>query len=198
MVVASGPSLTQEVADQCRSVRCLCVSDAYKLLPWADALYSADSKWWEVHNGCAEFLGEKWIPHSGGKSQKVADRFGLTLVDGEWRGGFSRDPKRIHFGSRGTGNSGFQAVNLVILLGATRIILVGFDMREVEGRKHFFGNHPKALIPNQNFNGWIHGFTDASKNLPDHISIVNATPGSALQCFPAMSLSEALECRRAA
>jgi hypothetical protein len=36
----------------------------------------------------------------------------------------------------------------------------------------------------RSFAGYIQKFEDAAKVLPAHISIVNATPGSALKCFP--------------
>jgi hypothetical protein len=41
----------------------------------------------------------------------------------------------------GGGNSGFQAVNLAAQFGASRIILIGFDMTD-RGGKHWYGrNH---------------------------------------------------------
>lgn len=203
VVAASGPSLTSEVAEQCRGVPCLVVNDAYKLMPWAEVLYAADWKWWKHHNGCPDFAGEKWVPKSGSLNssrdvQKQAAEYGLRLVNGDRSGGFSRNPSLIHYGLQGACNSGFQAVGLAILFGAARIILVGFDMREVGGKKHFFGSHPKGLNPNQAFSGWIRGFADAVKTIPAGVSVVNATPDSALKCFPMMSLTEALECREAA
>jgi hypothetical protein len=177
------------------------VNDAYKLLPWAESLYAADRRWWEAHHGCPSFTGEKWMPKSSAfntSAKLLAKKYGINVIPGEWRSGFSRNPTHIHFGNHGQGNSGFQAVNLAILLGATRIILCGFDMREVDGRKHFFGSHPRGLNPNQNFSGWRKGFADAAKALPSGVEIINATPGSALTCFPFMDLQEAIECRAVA
>lgn len=128
-------------------------------------------------------------------SAEVMEKYGLTVIPGEWKQTFSIDPTHIHFGHHGAGNSGFQATNIAILFGATRIILCGFDMREVAGKKHFFGSHPKHLNPNQNFGAWRRGFAEAAKALPSHIEIINATPESALTCFKFMDLREALKCR---
>lgn len=164
-------------------------------MPWSSVLYAADRRWWETHDGCMSFSGEKWIPKSSSfnsTSKLVVEKYGLYVISGEWRSGFSTDPTRIHFGEHGSGNSGFQAIGLAILFGATRIILVGFDMRVVDGRKHFFGSHPKMLNQNQNFAAWRRGFELAAKSMPSWLEIINATPDSDLKCFPMMSLSDAL------
>jgi len=33
-------------------------------------------------------------------------------------------------------------VNLAVQLGAARILLLGYDMRAVDGKTHWFGEHP--------------------------------------------------------
>jgi hypothetical protein len=177
IVAAPGPSLTLEVAEACRGDRVIAVNDAYRRLPFADVLYACDARWWGVHGHCAGFAGEKWSSHSRDNQKlKEADRYGLTLVTGCNRKGFSLDPDQIHYG----GNSGFQAVNLAILFGAYRIVLIGCDMHG----SHFFGPHPTPLRNTSRFDQYIQKFGDAAKMLPSHIKIVNATPDSALMCFP--------------
>ena len=169
------------------------VNDAYRLLPWADVLYACDAAWWETHKGCPDFNGEKWSSHGlpgrirHNDKSHVAAKYGLNLIGGMDREGFSLDPSIIHYGS----NSGFQAVNLAMLWGAERIVLVGFDMHAGGGR-HFFGNHPAPLRNAASFANWINRFCVAAKGLPDHIEILNATPGSALNCFPKVNLNDAL------
>jgi hypothetical protein len=195
VVAASGPSLTKEVAHQCRMARfrgwrVLAVQDAYRLMPWADALYGCDDRWWRVHEGTT-FRGEKWTTHEDGESSgndksAIADKYGLTLVRGKAADEFSTDPAVIHYGS----NSGFQAVNLAMLRGVSRIVLVGFDMRHVDGKAHFFGDHPGGLHNRTDYRDFIQRFTYAGKFA--RVPIVNATPGSALTCFPMLSLDEAL------
>lgn len=172
-----------------RGRRIIAVNDAHRLLPFADILYACDAAWWNMHKGVREFGGERWSSHglcrkSNDKSDAARDH-GLLLVAGrDSHEGFSLDPDCIHYGS----NSGFQAVNMAILLGATRIILVGFDMRGT----HFFGKHPKGLRNATSFVNFIRAFERAAKYLPKHITILNATPGSALRCFPMVDLHVAL------
>lgn len=195
IVAASGPSLTKDVAWEARKARwfgpwrIVAVSDAWRLLPLADILYSCDAEWWNVHEGVPAFRGEKWSSQGDDKEKNddkydVADKYGLKLVRGRQGVGFSTNPDLIHYGS----NSGFQAVNLAVLKGATKIVLVGFDMREVEGKRHFFGDHPAGLRNHGEYRNFIRAFEQATPPVP----IINATPGSALKCFPMMDLRDAL------
>lgn len=182
IVAATGPSLTPEVAEACRGDLIIAVNDAYKLLPFADVLYACDAAWWDVHKGASGFPGEKWSSHRAGGNDKTQQqqRYGLRLVAGDGKPFFSTDPALIHYG----GNSGFQAVNLAIHFGAARIVLVGFDMRDVKGKRHFFGDHPKGLRTSTAYTSFIRSFENAAKKLAPGVEIVNATPGSALKCFP--------------
>lgn len=169
------------------------VNDAYRLVPHAQMLYACDAAWWHHHRGALDFLGERWS--SNGLPARVrhndksdcAALWGLRLIYGKDGEGFSLEPDCIHYG----GNSGFQAVNLAILMGARNIILAGFDMHMENGR-HFFGDHPKPLRNLRNFSKCIAAFDRAAKTLPPQIQIRNATPGSALRCFPEVDLHDAL------
>lgn len=190
IVAATGPSLTPEIADACRGHRIVAVNDAYRLLPFADVLYACDRKWIEHHEGCSEFRGEKWSSHQPRCNEKldVAGKYGWRLVQGQTAHGFSIDPAVIHYGR----NSGFQAINLAILFGAIRIVLVGFDMRTVNGSTHFFGDHPDEIKNGPMYGSFIPHFERAAKQMPAGIEILNCTPGSALKCFPEAHLGDAL------
>lgn len=151
-------------------------------MPWADALYGCDLKWWRLHGD--KFSGEKWSthsannfdPHMDDKSEAV--KWGVNLVRGRAGEGFSFDPGVIHYGS----NSGFQAINLAILKGAKTIVLVGFDMRRVEGEAHFFGEHPEGLARCADYGVFLPDFARAAKTL-NGVRVVNTTKNSALTCF---------------
>jgi len=190
VVAATGPSLTPAVAAQCVGQHVVAVNDAYRLFPAADVLYACDPDWWELHQGCPGFAGEKWSSHdplNNNDKLATAQRFGLRLVGGRDGEGFSFDPKAVHYGS----NSGFQAINLALLMGVRRVLLVGFDMHSRAGR-HFFGDHPEPLSNYMRFETLVPTFRRAAALLPPDRQIINCTPGSALDCFPALSLEEAL------
>lgn len=190
VVAAPGPSLTQEACDRCWGHRAIAVQDAYRLMPWADVLYGCDRKWWEYHSGAPDFAGERWasVGNSSNDNDVIADKYHLRLVEGRAGNTFSTDPRRIHYGS----NSGFQAVNLALLFGAERVILIGFDMRVVDGKKHFFGDHPPPLRMPTRYERFALCFAEAAKHLPAGVEILNATPGSALTCFAQVTLDDAL------
>lgn len=189
VVAATGPSLTPEVAETVRGRRVIAVNDAYRLLPFADVLYACDAAWWDVHAGCPGFAGEKWSCHGTDKhnnKRAAAEKYGLRLVQGHTREGFCLDGA-VHYGS----NSGFQAINLALLFGCTRILLVGFDMR-VNGKRHFFGSHPEPLNNNVSYTTFVPFFERAAKTLPAGIEILNCTPNSALTCFPLVDIHDAI------
>lgn len=131
------------------------------------------------------FAGTKWTQDVG-----AAARWALRLVPSRDAPGMSRDPAVIHRG----GNSGYQAVNLAAHLGARRIVLLGFDMRVVNGRRHWFGDHPGQLNMPSDYAQWVRRFETAAEELMDMgIEVINATPGSALPWFTMMPIEAALE-----
>lgn len=114
---------------------------------------------------------------------KIPDKYSTELLFGE-------------VGSVGSGgNSGFQALNLAIQFGATRILLVGFDMDDRSG-VHWYGrnnwhgaNNPSAT----NFKRWLPAFGNAARQCADRgIKVVNCSPHSALRAFPKRSIDDML------
>jgi hypothetical protein len=171
--------------------RVIAVQDAYRRMPWADAVYGCDPRWWNLHQDCGGFKGEKWSTHHDDESNhkfEQADAYGLRLVRGDHGDEFSFDPGLIRYGS----NSGFQAINLALLKGCRYIVLVGFDMRHVGGQGHFFGDHPEGLHNRTDYESFLPHFRRGAKSLPADVRIVNCTPDSALDCWPMMDLESAI------
>jgi hypothetical protein len=94
------------------------------------------------------------------------------------------------------GNSGYQAVNLALHLGARRVVLLGYDMgASADGRRHWFGDHPHGLNnPGpRNFAAWIEGFRRLAPALEAiGLEVVNASRRTALDCFRQAPLEEVL------
>jgi hypothetical protein len=199
VVVATGPSLQSmpTAAIQCHGQHVIAVNDAYQKFPYADVLYAGDADWWELHGGCPGFEGEKWSAHGpGNHKEAMQTKYGLHLIAGPRQfdaPGFSLHPGTIHYGNC----SGFQAINLAILFGATRILLLGFDMTTpAPGQpRHFFGDHAVAEMNLAKYEYFIPAFEQAARmlrTLAPTIQIVNCTPRSALTCWPRLTLEEAL------
>ncbi len=87
------------------------------------------------------------------------------------------------------GNSGYQAVNLAYLLGARRILLLGFDMC-IEGKKrHWFGDHPGKLNMASNYKNFARAF-ESIVPAKYGIEILNLSRRTALDCFPRHNLED--------
>jgi hypothetical protein len=194
VVVASGPSLT---VDQCAQVaaaqaagKChtLVVNDNWRLLPDADVLYAADGRWWRLHWPAvnAGFRGEMWTC-----KRDTAKQYGICYIDSTPRKpGVSRTPGLIHEG----GNSGYQAIGLAYHFGATRIVLIGFDMQHRPGDPpHWFGKHPQGLSNAGGVKDWAPKFNALADDLrAEGVELLNCSLRTALT-VPRTDLTEALE-----
>lgn len=101
--------------------------------------------------------------------------------------GLSFDPKVLHTG----GNSGYQAINLAVLLGAKKILLLGYDMSKPNGRSHWHGDHPEGMNNPEDghFKRWKEAFATILPDLEKAgVEVVNCTDGSELNCFRRASL----------
>ena len=183
VILAPGPSLIVEDVEACRGkANIIAVNDAWRLAPWADALYAADPCWWDHYQGVPDFSGDKWT-----QSMEAADRWALKYIPCRQRLGLSLDRACIHSGW----NSGYQALNLAVLFGAKRIFLLGFDMQEAIDKAHFFGNHPEALQKRSTYSAFIRAFETTTPDLKRAgCAVINCTRQSALSCFPKRSIEE--------
>jgi len=192
IVIASGPSLKKQDVELCRGkAKVIAVKKCVELAPWADVVYGCDGPWWRSVQGLMKFKGLK-LAHEG------------TVCGSEW--GIQRvqipDPKSNSFlfdkvGTVGAGgNSGFQALNLAAQFGATRIILLGFDMQGETGG-HWYGrnNWMQANNPDQYcYSRWRKAFEAGAPQLKAKgVDVINASRETALTCFRRMPIGEALE-----
>jgi hypothetical protein len=199
LILASGPSLTPEDVERVRAARArsrnlkvVAVNDTYRLAPWADVLYAADAAWWAAHPDAAEFAGERWTQNiDAGLDGEARQAFNairpkLNVVVSKRSDLPSFDAGWVGQGS----NSGFQAVNLAVLMGASSVILLGFDMSlGAAGEKHFFGDHPGRMNMNSPFPVFVRAFERSAPVYAQRgIVILNASRRSALKCFRQVKL----------
>lgn len=192
IVVCSGPSLsTGQVRAIAKarnapdsSFRVIAVNDAVYPCWFADHLHSCDARWWRNN---VLTLGR----FAGVRTSVESDipwpwTDGFLLDTGQT--GYDPDPSNIRTGR----NSGYQAIHIAMHYGAARIVLVGMDMKAAAGGAHFFGNHAGVQVP-QYAKTMVPLFESLRPALADRgIDVVNATPGSALEAFPAIDLDYAL------
>jgi hypothetical protein len=186
-IIAGGPSVTARQIATLKHMRrnelvrgVICVNDAYILFPEADALYFADKKWHDWHQYKPEFItfaGYKISIRSGDLSVDAPDIHYLAQngVDG-----LSFDPEYLHTGR----NSGFQALNLAVLAGAKRVVLLGFDgARAPDGRRHWFGDHP-VNEPDSIYPVYVKSFSLAENDLKTAgVEVINCSMQSQINAF---------------
>lgn len=190
-IVASGPSLQQSEVNKLEGkARVIAVNDSWRFCPWADILYAADRAWWQHHDYVKQFTGARWTQQQGHSAwRQEATDAGLTIVDSAHKAGISFDPSIIHTGL----NSGYQALNIAVLLGATRILLLGIDCTILDGKTHWFGDHPGRLKRQSPYDRFNKEFVLASADL-EHtgIRVINCSERSALTCFKRGRIEEYL------
>jgi len=189
IVLASGPSLTAEqiAAAKASGHFTIVVNGTYKSMLDADAMYAGDFLFWKINfaDAIKTFKGKLWTQDNSAAARWPK----LNRIRGTNRDGLGKD--MIHLG----GNSGYQAINAAYIWGYRRIILLGFDMKlGPKGEKHHHPDHPAPLVQAQVFGEWIHKMQKFSKDLKAAgCEVLNATPGSALTCFPAVDWREVLK-----
>jgi hypothetical protein len=78
------------------------------------------------------------------------------------------------------GNSGLLAIELARVLGATKIVLLGYDCK-VSGKSHWFGNHPEGFRNADGIDDWIVAFDQLDKAYKElGIDLVNCSLDTAL------------------
>lgn len=181
--IATGPSVTAEDVQLCKGAgRVYAVKEAHVLAPFADVLYCADEDWWQLKHGVPDFSGEKWTV-----SPDAAKKWGLNYIEGTSSIEWGETKELIAYG----GNSGFQAMNLAYVQGASKIILVGYDYGFSGKKKHWYdGGTLERKSRNSDYKQWAERMTLASKHIK--IPVINCSMDSAIQCFPKMPLREAL------
>lgn len=188
--IGGGPSLTPADVDLCRGrAKVIAVNDAYRLCPWADVLYAADYSWWRRHDGVPTFPGLKYsIRPNAAKAWPQPNPWGVTVLRNDGVDGLCRAPDGLRTGK----NSGYQAINLAVHLGATRILLLGYDMQARGLQTHWFGDHTPGALPPP-FSLFLKFFPTLVTPLRDlGVEVINCTRRTALQTFPRHPLEQAL------
>ncbi len=183
VICASGPSLTAADVEYCRGkARAIVVNSTYELAPWADVLYAADARWWRWNKGAADFMGLKY------SLERVDPTFRVVTMKSGGDRGLAREADTLRTGR----NSGYQAINLAVHFGVSRIVLLGYDMQPAPGGQvHWHADHPGK--PRTAFREWIPFFESLVEPLAAAgVSVVNCTRETALTCFPRAALEATL------
>jgi hypothetical protein len=186
-VLGGGPSLRNYDPEELRGQRIIVTNEAFALHPEADALVFVDVGWWQRRKGAVLDVWEGGLLIGRGNYRKLFEAGGCKNV--AYRSGvvWSTEPEVL-----GGKNSGLAAINAAWLMGAKRAVLLGFDMKPVEGRNNYHSIHPVSGKPNYTHR-YVQIFIPEIAKASEMVEkvgfvVINATEGSALTCFPKRSL----------
>lgn len=189
--LGAGPSLTEEdvervrVAREAGRVRVIAINAAIRLAPWADVRFAHHALDWARPEDVGILQAFKGLRYA---IEPEAASYGATILRMSGADGLELlDRGAVRHGK----NSGYQAVNVAAHLGASRVVLLGYDMqRDAAGSLHFYrcpgvaGDDELAL--------WRSYFDALARRMPPGLRIVNATRSTALRSFPRISLEDVL------
>jgi len=194
-VLASGPSLTRAICDRLLGRHVIAVNSSCMLAPHAEVLYFTDSSWYEQRRDLVANWPRLVVSMSKTAKRELPDK--VRRVKGSGDPSFPpRFPPPGSATIQQGRSSGHTAVSLAIAFRPALVVLLGFDMRLVNGREHHHAEYSgvrdldqyrRDFVPA--FNGWNTAAIDVG------VRVVNATPGSALTEFPMVSLDEMMEPR---
>jgi hypothetical protein len=165
-LLAPGPSASAEQAARIREagIPLGVVGNAFQLASLADFLAATDGMWWRKYPEALEFAGKRYTMHA----VRGAERVRVPAVGSVC-------------------NSGVLALQCAMNLGATRILLCGFDMHG----SHFFGKYENGLSNTTEKKRVLHlsQYAKWARTNP-RIEVINCTEGSALKCFPTARLDD--------
>jgi hypothetical protein len=197
-IIGGGPSLNQQIHLLPRLYErpTVGINSAYKLGEWVDVIYFGDLKFYKWN--------KQELDNWGGLIITTCDdvkahqpRSNMKFVKRQSRG-WSEDPRFCAW----NGSSGAAACNLAYLMGAKRLILLGFDMKSSgelktkdgePGVDNWHGYHQlvsKASVHKRHKDLFANVSNGATLS---NVEIYNASPNSAMDYFPKLSLEECLD-----
>lgn len=179
-IIAGGPSLIREDVERFEraTLPLMGTNNAYQITDKLTYLYACDTRWWDKHYHntypCKKYslLKTKYPDVQQMKDDGVE---GLSL---EW-------PKL-----KNGKNSGYQAINLAVLLGYKYIVLLGYDMQLTGDKIHWHGRHEGLGNPTKkNLQEWCNHYNNLAVILKRlNIKVFNFSRETALTCFPRFKL----------
>lgn len=195
--IATGPSLTAgQLAHlaRFRGIKTIAVNEAglpdYLPLAWpqADILYAADSKWWRYYRPqtSAMHVSAEEVEECTIDGVQVAGVETVVLEILQRDEPMPRTPGAVLGGN----HSGFQALGLALTLGASRVLLLGYDCGGGARNCHTerpaqFTRSGGSFMTSREF------YNRVPLQFPE-VEVINCSPLTAITAFPVQPIEEAL------
>jgi len=188
--IGAGPSLTLEDLNLVRraKVPTIAINNVMFSATWATVGYACDDVWWRVYHQSIQRMFRGILCT---RSENTAARYGLEYVKSRAGSGLPENGV-IYHGLDG----GFQAIQLALLHGAQRVVLLGYDQKNgSDGKTHYHGDHQLPLFnahPRRYLERERAYTTLARVMASDPRKIINCTRDTAMRMFPREKLEEVL------
>lgn len=184
-IIGGGPSLKGFNWSSLKNKNTIAINKAYTVAPWSKVFYWTDSRFYKWYkndidklNGLKYTINYNNVYKNDIKVLKKGKKHGLEINN-----------TTIAHGD----NSGCAAINLAYHLGATKIVLLGFDL-DFNKDTHFHDGYPVNPTSKKIYkNRFFVSFRYISKELEKkNIKVLNASETSILDCFEKITHEEAL------
>ncbi len=177
--IASGPSLNESDCNLIREsgLPAITVNSSWQMAPWCQHIYAGDHHWWQDNHDRISSDAKRWCG-----TETTAERYGVNQFRSPLNGGF---------------NSGQRAILLAFFLGASKVLLLGYDCSVRNGR-HWHDDHGNGLKNPDHSSAirWKAEF-ERVRQLYGEARITNCSRYTELTAFPLNGLEEELAiCRR--
>lgn len=192
-ILCGGPSLAGQGTERLEGRRCIAINSSYIRHPFADYLFAADGRWLKKHRAVIE---RPWRDRVVTITRQVdwPGLLHLRLIAPPVKGkpggtAISSDPRALAL--RRTSLQG--AMNLAILLGAARLVLLGADGGPHGKVRSHHAPHEWA----QKVGCWAEQLRDLQTTVKPlkelGVEVLNASPGSHWDLWPIVTLDQILQ-----
>lgn len=149
-----------------------------------DVLVFGDKPWWDYHEGRPVF--RSFTNPIFSNAPKLEDESRIIWTPRETHG--------FHKHALGwNGNTGSSAINLALIMGASRVFLVGFDMKSSEEGESNWHENTLDAPTDVHYNRYQAEIKDSMSMLHANwpgVDVINLNPDSAMEIFPRCSWEE--------
>jgi hypothetical protein len=185
-IVAGGASLKGFDFKKLNGKLVIAINKAFMHVPNISLLYWTDSRFYNWYKREIDALTCIKVTPSPSPRDLKSDIIHLRNSGGRI---IDMSPEKICSGN----NSGFGAINLALKLGASKIYLLGYDMKHTSGKSHFHDGYPSGSNSREHiYKGMVKYFEDNMAIINQMAEVYNTNPQSELKCFKFRTIEAAL------
>jgi len=181
-ILGGGPSVKRFPITRLKDKHVIGCNDAYLFgEDIVDILIFGDKKWWDYHHDQVAFRAFRNPVFTN--HRKMRDVLGVIHAP--------REESGFHRCALGwNGNTGASAINLALVLGASRVFLIGFDMTSSDTGETNWHSNPLDKITEIHYERYKRqmamSISTIYANWPE-VEVINLNVDSAMDLFPKVS-----------